>query len=93
MGTLPLKSVPAALFTSLALPSLLVFPELHTKLSPPLRNQKLSWQASVRLEKCWQGAILLTRKNIKEDFSIHVPLCLDCLPLALPGTLPVLCLC
>ena len=38
-------------------------------------------------------AILLPRKNRKEDFSIHVPLCLDCLPLALPGTLPLLCLC
>ena len=35
----------------------------------------------------------LTRKNIKEDFSIHVPLCLDCLPLALPGSLPLLRLC
>ena len=91
--TLPLKSVPAALFTSLVLPSLLVSPELHTKLSPPLRNQKLSWQVFVRPEKCWQGPFSDTQEHKREGFSIHVPLCLDCLPLALPGPLPLLRVC
>jgi hypothetical protein len=61
--TLPLKSVPAALFTSLVLPSPFVFPELHTKLSPPLRNQKLSWQVFVRPEKCWQGPFSDTQEH------------------------------
>ena len=61
--TLPLKSAPAALFTYLVLLLLLVSPELHAKLCPPLRNQKLSWQVFVRSEKCWQGPFFDTQEH------------------------------
>ena len=69
------------------------FPLNCTQNSVPLRNQKLSWQVFVRPEKCWQGPFSDTQEHKREGFSIHVPLCLDCLPLALPGPLPLLRVC
>ena len=66
--------------------------EFHSKffLSP----QSRSFLASLRPTRkvLARASVWHARTKRTEDFSIHVPLCLDSLSLALPGPLPLLCL-
>ena len=90
--TLPLKSVPAALLTSRATQPF-SFPWIAHKTQSSTPQSKAFLASLLSAQKSVGKGHSLTRKNVKEDFSIHVPLCLDCLPLALPGPLSFLRLC
>ena len=72
--TLPLKSVPAALSTSRAAARPFASLEFHSKFFLSLRNQNLSWQASVWPEKFWQGPVFDTQelKELKTSASMYL---------------------
>ena len=66
--------------------------EFHSKLF--LSPQSRSFLASLcpTRKVLARASVWHARTKRTEDFSIHVPLCLDSLSLALPGSLPLLCL-
>ena len=69
-------------FSRISLKILSLSPQSKSFLASLCLTRKVLARASV-----WHA-----RTKRTEDFSIHVPLCLDSLSLALPGPLPLLCL-